>query len=216
MNTIKEFMTHVAQVPHTNTEEWKFISEPDIAEGSYKISSLGRAKNAKSGRILTQIQDIRGYWFVRMRDKNGITRHFYLHRLVACYFLPAGGEDQKEVDHIDGNKFHNDKDNLRWCTHAENMRNIVTRLRRSKNIDAKLDDFIGLPVTKNDTEVAKKRRQPVRIKCEETGVIYESLIEAAKAYNTDYRCIIASYRSGIAIGEHQHHFKPVDPYQGNA
>lgn len=44
-----------------------------------------------------------------------------VHRLVAQTFI-LNPNNLPEVDHIDGNKTNNAAENLRWCTHVENMR----------------------------------------------------------------------------------------------
>jgi hypothetical protein len=43
-----------------------------------------------------------------------------VHRVVAQAFLP-NPDDKKCVNHIDGNRYNNNVDNLEWTTHAENM-----------------------------------------------------------------------------------------------
>ena len=56
-----------------------------------------------------------------------------VHRMVAMAFLEVERtEERNEVDHINGNKSDNSVDNLRWCTHKENMNNPVTlrKIRR--------------------------------------------------------------------------------------
>lgn len=217
MNTIKEFMTHVVNTPRYKPEEWKYISHPDIDATAYKVSNLGRVRNAKSKRLIAPQQNKCGYWFVSLINKRGTTTSIALHILVARHFLPPPQDGQSEVDHIDGNPFHNEADNLRWCTHKENLHNVITRLRMVGDLDVILAPVDYEPhVTAPRASGKRYGKPPVRVICTETGVIYASLSDAAKAYNTSYRWIIASYKSGAAIGEQQHHFKPVDPYQGNA
>lgn len=62
----------------------------------------------------------------------------YVHRIVAETFInnPRGC---KEVDHINRDKSDNRVENLRWCTHEENMSNIskITKRTYWKDITAK-------------------------------------------------------------------------------
>ena len=56
-----------------------------------------------------------------------------VHRLVAMTFLEfERTEERNEVDHINGCKTDNYVENLRWCTHKENMNNPITlnKIRR--------------------------------------------------------------------------------------
>ena len=58
----------------------------------------------------------RDYVIANSRQQNGAVV-LYMHRII------AGASEGEEVDHINGNTFDNRRENLRICTHAENMRN---------------------------------------------------------------------------------------------
>lgn len=63
-----------------------------------------------------------GYETIRITDKNGMHRQFYVHRLVWMAFndaIPKG----MEIDHISTDKSDNSLKNLRVVTHMENCRN---------------------------------------------------------------------------------------------
>jgi len=88
----------------------------------YSISSFGRVRREKPRSDGSEFypklwKDSKGYYRVVLNGKK-----YYLHRLLAEAFIP-NPENKPEVDHIDGNKQNNCLSNLRWCTHAENMRN---------------------------------------------------------------------------------------------
>lgn len=59
-------------------------------------------------------------------SKNGKTKKFYLHRLLAQYFL-ENPENKPCVDHIDGDSLNNNLNNLRWATISENGRNVKAK-----------------------------------------------------------------------------------------
>lgn len=52
-------------------------------------------------------------------------KNIYLHKEIMCVL------DSVEVDHINGDKLDNQKQNLRKCTHAENMRNSKMRVNNT-------------------------------------------------------------------------------------
>lgn len=64
-------------------------------------------------------QNVAGYLQVNVPIRNTTT---LVHRLVAETFLdnPQG---YNEIDHLNHNKLDNSVENLRWCTHSENMSN---------------------------------------------------------------------------------------------
>ena len=57
---------------------------------------------------------------------------FLIHRLVADAFIP-NSEGKPFVDHIDGNKASNIKENLRWVTAKENNNNPITKAKNAEH-----------------------------------------------------------------------------------
>jgi len=88
---------------------------------NYEVSSVGRIRNSKTGRILKLRTRKDGYIDVCL-SKNGTPKTLLVHRLVAEAFSenPLGKPD---VDHIDRVKSNNSVDNLRWSTTSENLMN---------------------------------------------------------------------------------------------
>ena len=87
-----------------------------VDNSNYEISSKGRVRNAKTGKILNQEITYRGYARINLSGK-----HYYIHRLVADAFYD-GYNGKLDVNHIDGNKLNNFIGNLERCTRSENIR----------------------------------------------------------------------------------------------
>lgn len=102
-------------------EIWK-----DIAgyEGRYQVSTLGRVRNSRTGRILKphrcgpKVRPNSLYYSVILKRKS-VAKHFLVHRLVAETFIPNSGS-QTVVNHIDGDKFNNSVENLEWTSYSAN------------------------------------------------------------------------------------------------
>ena len=60
-----------------------------------------------------------GYMQVHL-CKNGKTKTFLVHRLLATAFIP-NPENKPCIDHLNGIRDDNRLENLRWVTHKENM-----------------------------------------------------------------------------------------------
>ena len=128
----------------TVDEVWK-----DIVgyEGIYQVSNLGNIKSLSREapmpnggiRIIDELIkvpsiDNDGYYHVGL-SKNGRTKTFTVHRLVALHFLDI--EPAKNiVNHIDENKTNNRVSNLEWVTHTENMNHGTIARRKSKSMVA--------------------------------------------------------------------------------
>lgn len=102
--------------------------------GDYMASTLGRIKSlkGKASLILRPGTTEKGYLKVNLR-KNKKAHSYRVHRLIAKTFL-ENPESKSEIDHIDGNKTNNRVDNLRWCTHKENMKYYCTTHSISKPV----------------------------------------------------------------------------------
>ena len=150
-------------------EIWKDISG---FEGVYEISSYGRVRSVKSGKILSTSKcgGCRGYLSVCL-SKNGKRYGKLVHRLVAEAFIPAV-EGLSEVNHKDEDKTNNRVENLEFCNHKYNM-NYGTRNIRSKDTHIKNGYWTGF----SKEEYNRKYRE-----CHK-----EELREYHKEYNREYR-----------------------------
>ena len=100
-------------------EEWRDI---EGYEGLYQISNLGRVKSfprpTTPGGILKINKRKDGYCSV-MLCKNGKTKRFSVHRLVAQAFIP-NPNNLPIINHKDENPSKNIVDNLEWCDYEYN------------------------------------------------------------------------------------------------
>lgn len=148
------------------TEQWKDV--PGY-EGRYQVSDMGRVRSVDR--------------LVRFVDKSGVERQrrargqilrpgkcrdylivnlsgdgtIAVHILVARAWVP-GWVEGLEVNHKDGIKANCVANNLEWVTKRENQEHAVT---------------LGL------------RSQAVKVRCPDTGTIYESIARAARLTQSD-------------------------------
>lgn len=105
-------------------EEWR----PVVGyEGLYEVSNLGRVKRVVHMKTCVKKH---GYVIVSL-FKNGKTKSFSVHRLVAEAFIP-NPDGKPQVNHIDECKTNNCIKNLEWVTAKENI-NWGTRIARITN-----------------------------------------------------------------------------------
>jgi len=123
-------------------ETWREL--PDY-EGLYLISNKGRVKscsrqknsNSKFAyiskeKVLKPSVSKDGYLNVFL-CKDGKSKSFAIHRLVAIAFIPNGGK-LSDVNHKDENKLNNSVENLEWCTKEYNTKYGTRTQRVSKRI----------------------------------------------------------------------------------
>lgn len=158
-------------------EIWKDITG---YEGYFQVSNLGnfrsldrKVKYKKEGQLrnypgksLKTETIVEGYQRIVLMKK-GVKKRFMCHRLVAQEFIP-NPENKPYVNHINGNKSDNRASNLEWCTGEENVRHSFDILNHSM----------------------KRKTYPVKIKCVESGIIYDSMRQ----------CILALGSKACSLG----------------
>ena len=129
---------------------------------NYEVNNYGEVRNRKTGRILKQQINEKGYHTVTLY-KDYIPYNQRVHRLVANAFYD-GDHDGLDVNHIDGNKSNNHLSNLEICT-------------RKHNIIHAFSTGLKQP----------SRRKKVRVV--ETGEVYESIRACGRALGLDQTSI---------------------------
>lgn len=130
-------------------------------QGFYQVSNLGRIRSVRFNKIKLLITAINhfGYCYNCISIKN-IKKNYTVHRLVALTFIP-NTENKAQVNHINGIKTDNRVENLEWVTSSENNTHAI----------------------KNKLRVMPKGKSHFNSKKvfnKETGVVYESITDAAK------------------------------------
>lgn len=124
-------------------EIWKDITE---YEGYYQVSNLGNVKSLTryikrksnytgdmilKGKMLSQNKLDSGYRMVHL-SKNGVTKPYLVHRLVAQAFIP-NPKGLPIINHKDENKSNNCLSNLEWCDTLYNINYGTVNERISAN-----------------------------------------------------------------------------------
>jgi len=132
-----------------NFEEWR----PVVGyEGLYEVSNIGNVRGLTVKRIMKQYDRkcSSGWKYKAVHlSKNGIKKHYFVHRLVAFAFQDICGKwfENAVVNHLDRNILNNSASNLKWVSVAENNTydNAHKRLwenrRKNGNVGKKIQQF---------------------------------------------------------------------------
>lgn len=108
-------------------------------EGLYEISNYGRVRSLnyrnKGVRKVLSCHARLGYYIKVSLVKDGVSKYYRVHRLVAQAFLPEPLEGQTQVHHKNGDKRDNrvldGYSNLEWVSPQGNMADGLTRYHLS-------------------------------------------------------------------------------------
>ncbi len=165
------------------TEIWKSIKG---YEGLYEVSNLGHVRSLDRvitlmnrgqffshkklyGQIMSSVL-VRGYPKLTLSNDERIRKLVSIHRLLAEAFIP-NPENKPQVNHINGVKTDNRLENLEWNTSSENI------LHAFK---------IGLSRRSNSLSVLNTQ----------TGIFYDSIVEAAKSIGKEESTLRAQLHKG--------------------
>lgn len=162
---------------------WKDIPE---YEGLYKVSELGKVASVgrfcKQGdhlifiksKILKQSVMGKGYACVSLH-KNGVSRSFSIHRIVALTFLtPPHDQSKKTVNHKNGDKKDNRISNLEWASYRENNIHSIKILNRRPGNPRKT--IVKMDIEGNEIE----KIVGVRSFCQSNGFHYANISRVAR------------------------------------
>ena len=146
-------------------------------EGSYEVSACGVIRSVDrvvlgtdgatypfKGRILRANPHKDVNYLVVSLWKDGIGQSHYVHRLVAQAHV-ANPFNKPEVNHKDGDRTNNNKNNLEWVTPQENkLHAITTGLRKYTNRMTK-DEFVDclFSVIDGESYAALCNRVPYKV-----------------------------------------------------
>jgi hypothetical protein len=130
-------------------------------EELYEITEDGRVWSITNGIWLKNTCNKHTHGYVKVQlCKDGSTKVFRVHRLVACCFI-ENPDELPQVNHIDENKQNNHYTNLEWCDNEYNSKKFA----------------------ENNPTVARSSNKPKEVIV--NGTTYPSLSAAARFISED-------------------------------
>ena len=124
-------------------------------EGLYAITTCGKVWSHRRQRFLKPADNGHGYLQVIL-CKDGVRKHYRVHRLVAEAYIP-NPENKQYINHKDTVRNHNWVNNLEWATAKENK------------------NYVGnKPYEKGTIK---------KVRCVETDTIYKNIADAGRQTN---------------------------------
>lgn len=191
-------------------EEWKDIKG---FEGLYQVSNTGLVKSLQivitrsDGRRRTFKEKLLsltkkdGYTMVRLFKRNGDRkgRLYKVHVLMAVAFIP-NPENKPYIDHINTIRDDNRLENLRWCTHKENMNNPMS-LKRTKESSKKR--FENPAERKRLSDAHKKWFESEENRKKFSEIMSRPEVRARALENNPQKKAVRHYDSrGVFLGEY--------------
>lgn len=146
----------------------------------YEISDKGRVRSLNyhgTGRLelLKPGKDKDSYLVVCL-SRNGKTKQFKIHRLVATMFIP-NPDNLPQVNHRNEIKHDNRVENLEWCTskYNTNYGSCIER-REEKKKGFKHSEETKRNMSKN--RKGSKNSSARKVICVETGQVFDTIKEA--------------------------------------
>lgn len=126
--------------------------------GKNKICKIAEVSNYGRIKVNGELIELKHY---RTTKYLGAPFATTLHRLVAKMFIP-NPDNKPCVDHIDGDKYNNNVNNLRWTTYKENNNNPITKKRMSISQREYFKTHDGTFKNRTHTDESKKKMSEVR------------------------------------------------------
>ena len=128
----------------------------------YRVYSDGKIFSLTRKKFLQPYDDGNGYLNVKLRIDNK-SKNVKVHRILAMLFIP-NVDNKEQVNHIDGNKYNNNINNLEWCSRSYNMKHAYKLGLKKKDMSKIVIDL-------------------------DTGIFYDSAKDAALAKNINHRTL---------------------------